>query len=171
MEPDYFMYTLLNFSEVLKVSLIILEMRNCRLRKFNSLGTKSYRKGLNKNLNVCLLIPNMCTVLYTWCHVSLTHEMRLSVSWVQSLHSNLYITHPLLNVSTQCPHLGWTKWWSQAACLWAFDALILSLLWTCWVIMDRLWALPLALSFSISRVGNDPNPTPRNCVSDWFTCL
>lgn len=45
MEPDCFTYIILfNFSELLRVGLIILEMRNLRLRKFYCLGANLHRK-------------------------------------------------------------------------------------------------------------------------------
>lgn len=44
-EPDCLTYIILfNFSELLRVGLIILEMRNLRLRKFYCLGADLYRK-------------------------------------------------------------------------------------------------------------------------------
>ena len=56
MEPDCFTYIILfNFSELLRVGLIILEMRNLRLRKFYCLGANLHRKWSNKNLNACCL--------------------------------------------------------------------------------------------------------------------
>ena len=39
------------------------------------------------------------------------------------------------------------------------------------LIMDRPWALSLALSSPLTGWGNGPNPIPRNCLSDQFAFL
>lgn len=124
-------------------------MRKCRLIKFNWLATKLPRKWSDWNLNACLLTPNLIPCpLHTTSYIS--H------SWKETQcqsESSLYITFFfLLILSTQWLNLGLIEYWDQAVFLWASDALILSLPWTCWVIMNRLWAFSLALGFSISRV-------------------
>ena len=172
MEPDYFTYIiLLNFSELLRVVLIILEMRNWRLRKFYRLGANSHRKWSDKNLNACLLTPNLMPgpprmkscISHPWNETQCQSESRACVS--VSISYFLFWLCPL-NAQTRLKRVMGSG--SLSLGIWCCNSVFtLHLL----LIMDKSWVLSLALNLSIGRVGNDPNPTPRNCMSDRFAFL
>lgn len=109
-----------------------------------------------------------CQVLHAWSHVSLTHEIRLNASLSpEPVFLSLYHTF-----SFDCVHSMPKPWLKRV-----MGSGNLSLgIWCCnpvftlhlLLIMDRSWVLSLALSLSIGRVGNDPNPTQEIA---WVTGL
>lgn len=171
MEPGCFPYIILwSLSEVLKVVLIILEMRNWSLRESVDLPQSHTRCDWAGTCVHVFWLQTSSPVLHIGCHLSLTQERRLTISLnPERVLLSLYHTFAFDWVSSM-PGAWLSRVLGLAVHLWAFDVLIPSLPWTCQVRTDWPWTLPLALSFSISRVGNDPNPNLRNCENDWFSC-